>query len=263
MHPILFNFFGFPVSSFGMMVALGLLLGLIWTHLLARSHGVDVRVIERLFPAILLGGVLGARLLFVGLNWAAFSNQPWRALYVWEGGLVLLGGLFGASVLGLVVLLRMRQPLGRLADILTPGAFLALAVGRIGSLLVGDDFGRPTDAAWAIRFPDLDGSLLPYPLLDVPLHPTQLYHAAAALCIFVLTSLLLKWRRLVAGQVFCVSLLLYAGARFYLENYRGDDEARGFFGPYSTSQCLCACLVPAAMLLLIVCFARRRKQEAA
>ena len=271
MHPILFNFFGIAVSSFGMMVALGLLLGLVWTHLLARSRGLDVQVIERLFPALLFGGVLGARLLYVGLNQGAFAGQPWRALFFWEGGLVLLGGLFGASLLALIVLMRMRQPLLRLADILTPGAFLALAVGRIGSLLVADDFGRivtdaqgrPADAFWTIRFPDLEGSLLPYPLLDLPLHPTQLYHAVAALCIFALTSLLLRWGRLLAGQVFCLALLLYAGTRYFIENYRGDDVARGFFGPYSTSQCLCVCLVPIALLLLAVCCLQRRTGEGA
>ena len=252
MHPILFQLGDLPVPAFGVLLALGFLSGTVWTLVLARNHGLEPRVIENLFPAVLLGGLIGARALYVLLNLSAFAHEPWRALYLWEGGLVLLGGLGGALLSSLIVLTRMRQPLGQVADLVTPGLFLGLAVGRIGSLLSGDDFGKPTDATWALQFPDLEGSLVAYRELGRSLHPTQLYHAGCALAIFVIASLFLKWRRHRPGQVFALALLVYACARFLVENYRGDDVARGYFGPYSTSQWLCLGLAPASLLLLFV-----------
>jgi len=264
LHPILFQLGDLPVPAFGVLLAAGFVLGTVWTLMLARSRGIPPRVIENLCGAALLGGLIGARALDVLVHRGAYREEPWRALYIWEGGAALLGGLGGALLLGWIVLARMRQPLGPAADVVTPGLFLGLAIGSLGSLLAGDDFGRPAAVAWAIRFPDLEGSKMAYPLLDVPLHPTQIYHAAIALSIFALASLFLKWRRRAPGQVFALALLLYAGGRFVLDDFRGDDVARGYFGPYSTSQWLCLGLAPASLLLLVAAgvFGRRRGSPA-
>jgi phosphatidylglycerol:prolipoprotein diacylglycerol transferase len=115
---------------------------------------------------------------------------------------------------------------------------LGAAVGRVGCFLAGCCHGRPTDAAWGVRFPRLEG----------PVHPTQLYDAAAALAL----GLLLAWRwprRRFAGENIGLLLVGYPLLRSLTEFFRGDAE-RGAFGPLSTSQWLSVPLLLVGLLLL-------------
>ncbi len=247
MRPILFQIGEITVHSFGVMLALGFLVGWIWTRALARRRDVPLRVIDNLFAMVTLGGLLGARAVDVALNPDFYLADPVRLVCIWQGGMALLGGLYGALLASCAYLLRSQVATLRVADLALPGMFLGLAIGRVGSLLMGDDFGTQTDAAWAVRFPDLPGSLLPFPLVDIPLHPTQLYLALNALLLFVLTSLLLKGRHRIEGATFVVGMSGYALARLFLETYRGDDIARGFVGPYAITQWMCAGLLLIAL----------------
>ena len=145
------------------------------------------------------------------------------------------------------------------ADICAPAIALGQAIGRIGCLMAGDDYGRPTTMPWAVTFTDPTAATLGGAPLGVPLHPVQAYESVFCLLLFICLVRLLRRKRF-DGEVILAYTLVYATARFILEFFRGDVD-RGFvLGWLSTSQFIAAILGPVAVALLVV---RRRRRPAA
>lgn len=234
MWPELFTipFLDFPLRSFGLLVAIGFLVGVAMGSKLAGRYGADTKLDPQRFADVswwvLIGVILGARLAFVLVNFDHYSRNPQDILKVWEGGLVMYGGLILAVVLGVWKAKRLGMPGWQSLDYGLTAGFLGQAIGRIGCLAVGDDYGAPTDVPWAITFPDPlpTGSAFAYELVGVPVHPTQLYMSAKALSLFLLGLWLLKNKRF-HGQVALVLGMAYAVLRYLVEIFRFDMVARG------------------------------------
>jgi len=236
MRPILFHLFGRPIPAFGVMVAAGMLAALFWTMLEARRARLDPALVADLFWRVTLAGVLGARLLYCAVHREEWSDGgPLALIAVWRGGLVLYGGLALAIAVGVVFVVRRGLPVLRWFDLSSPGIWLGVAIGRLGCFCVADDWGRPTDVAWAVRFPPLEGSRLDPGLIGVALHPTQLYDSLNGCCAFLVAALVLR-RSARPGRAAGLALTSYSCGRFVVECFRGDDVARGIWGPLSTSQ---------------------------
>jgi phosphatidylglycerol:prolipoprotein diacylglycerol transferase len=209
MYPVLFRIGSYEVTSFGLMVAIGAGLGvLLLRRELLRSHldasaGVDAALVG------VLGGLVGAKLLYV----LEHLGEGLGDTLLSRGGMSWFGGLVGGVVAGLVVVRWKRLPVMPVLAAAAPAITLGQAVGRIGCLLVGDDYGRPTNLPWGIAFPEG----LP-PTLD-RVHPTQIYEALA---LFVFTWLLVRWRRqgVRDADVFGRYLLLVSLTRFLIEFVR-------------------------------------------
>ena len=182
MYPTLFNIGGFEVTTFGVMVAAGALVGL-W--LLARELRRSDLPEEALNGAAIgvVAGLLGAKLLWV-IEHA--GEEPLLALLTSRGGLSWFGGLFGGVGAALAYFRWRRWPLLPIVAAATPALAVGHLLGRVGCFLVGDDYGRPTSLPWGVRFPR------GLPPTDVPVHPTQLYEAAL---LGVMAWLLIRWRR--------------------------------------------------------------------
>ncbi len=280
MHPILFTIpgFDFPVRSFGLMVAAGFLLGTwILGTLVQRGSPNAARDLERYgaLPVwVLVGVVLGARALYVIVEISRgsetgheYTSEPWKIIAIWKGGLVMYGGMFGGMLGGVLCARRLKIPVWNALDLGVTAAFFGQAVGRVGCLLVGDDFGAVVPERWRD---------LPFPLtlhVPKPLPDDSLFGAANAGQILWATQPMMTikaliigcvglWmlkRRRYAGQVALVLILLYAILRSVVENFRGD-EIRGiwFGGAISTSQMISAVSGSIALALLI---ARRNRRE--
>jgi phosphatidylglycerol:prolipoprotein diacylglycerol transferase len=208
-YPVLFRIGEFEVTSFGVMVAVGALVGLwILQRELARS-GLSPRAGDAAAWG-LLGGLAGAKLLWV---FEHLGDAPAASLLFSRGGLSWYGGLAGGLGLGLFVLVRQRQPLIAVLAAATPALAIGHLLGRIGCFLVGDDYGVPSDLPWAVAFPQ------GLPPTTVPVHPTQLYEALA---LGVLAAVLFRWRRdRVADRIVLGRYLVLAGAiRFAIEFWR-------------------------------------------
>ncbi|HUR28276.1 MAG TPA: prolipoprotein diacylglyceryl transferase family protein [Planctomycetota bacterium] len=280
MHPILFTIPGldFHVRSFGLMVAAGFLLGTwILGKLVQRGSPDPKRDLERYgaLPVwVLIGVVLGARALYIIVEIARQSPtgqeylaQPWKMLAIWEGGLVMYGGMFGGMLGGVLCAKRLKLPIANALDLGVTAAFFGQAVGRIGCLLVGDDYGA--------RVPERFQHL-PFPLtLRVPkplpehslfgeanagqlLWATQPLMTIKALIVGCIGLWMLK-RRKYAGQAALVMIVVYAILRSGVEFLRGD-EIRGvwFGGLLSTSQMIAIASGLIALLLLV---ANRNRRE--
>ncbi|MFG0316167.1 MAG: prolipoprotein diacylglyceryl transferase [Planctomycetota bacterium JB042] len=238
MYPILGEPFGFKIRSFGVMVALAFVVALwVASRHARRTKQVDPEAIGDLLMWVMVGGILGARVLYCIVHWKdQFAHQPLEVLKIWKGGLVYYGGFLGAFVAGWFFTKKRKIDFVTLGDICMPAVFLGQAVGRIGCFLVGDDYGKPApDLPWAVTFPDIPESLLPQALRGIPLHPTQLYMLLQAFVIFLILAFVAR-RQSFRGQVFYLALILYPIGRSICEVFRGDNVERGIYHGLSTSQ---------------------------
>ncbi len=155
MYPELFEIpvLHVTVRAYGPMMVIGFLAALWLMKRLSRDISPDTQSITSMALYGLVAGVVGARLFYVVLNLDQFRDRPLAALAVWEGGLVLLGGVSLAVVVLMVFLLYHKLPIRHYLDILAIGVMLGVAFGRIGCFLIGDCYGKPTELPWGVRFP--------------------------------------------------------------------------------------------------------------
>jgi phosphatidylglycerol:prolipoprotein diacylglycerol transferase len=192
-------------------VALGALVGLWVFRRELRRSGLSEAGLDAAMAG-LLGGMAGAKLLWV---FEHFGEDQLSALVFSRGGLSWFGGFAGGVIAGLVVMRRKQLPAIATLAAATPGLAIGHAVGRLGCFLVGDDYGRPTTLPWGVAFPR------GLPPTDVPVHPTQLYEAAALLPVFFLLLRLRQQGR--SDSTVLGSYLVAAGAvRFAIEFLRVD-----------------------------------------
>jgi len=209
MFPILFEIFGFPVSSFGVMLAIAFLAGTWLTAKRMEEVGLDPEGATTMLIYAMIGGIGGAKLYFA-VDVSLREGIPFLQLLLAREGITFYGGLIG-GIAAVVIGTRIHGiPTGLFFNCVALAGAIGQAFGRIGCFLVGDDYGRPTDLPWGIAFPE--GA----PPTVERVHPTQLYEAA---WLFALTLFL--WRRrhrspLLWGEY----LVLAAVARFAIEFLR-------------------------------------------
>jgi phosphatidylglycerol---prolipoprotein diacylglyceryl transferase len=184
MHPVLFEIHGVPgigdikLRAFGLMVAIGFLLASqwLWPRLL-RRHGLEPEKDVLRVPAVafwvLIGVLLGGRAMYVVVEVARHLSgatgfdsfgalvleRPWKAFFIWEGGMAMYGGFAGAVLAGSWAAKKHGLDLANGLDTGLTAGFLGQAIGRVGCLLVGDDYGRIVPPAWRdAPFPIVRGS---------------------------------------------------------------------------------------------------------
>jgi phosphatidylglycerol:prolipoprotein diacylglycerol transferase len=291
-HPILFTIPGlnWPLHTYGVLIVVGFLCAMYvaWREAMRQGQYAD-DVLDFAFWA-LLGGMIGARVVFILVNWKQyFVDRPWdtvagvsvpAVLVVWKGGLVF----YGAAIGGFMAYLwyaRARSIRGaemlKLADMMIVGLPLAAAFGRLGCVAAGCCWG---DAAFtldaeghfhqtiplAIQFPK--GALAYQSLVasadpDVvramrevgktgPLIPIQLIDSIGEAGIFLLL-LVVRSRKWFHGQVLLSYGILYPIWRTTLEMFRGDGE-RGYLipGVLSTRQFISLCVATASLVTIFV-----------
>ncbi|MEI2723870.1 MAG: prolipoprotein diacylglyceryl transferase [Verrucomicrobiota bacterium] len=257
MHPIAFHLGPLTVHWFGICIALAFLAGL-WTatRRAPRAGIPGEQIADLVVPWLLLGGILGARVLYIATYWReSFAGQPWSELFMFQrGGLVYYGGLTGASLAVILFARWKRIPLWKLADVLTPSIALGSMFGRIGCLMNGCCFGRSCELPWAIRFPD------DHSTQGLPVHPTQIYDALLNLTLYLGLAWLYR-RRTFDGQVFAVYLLGYAVTRSIVEAFRGDYNDGHLHGGFTPAHLVSVASLAAGMVLFLVL--RRRKSATA
>ena len=223
-----------------------------WLTREGRREGLDVDELASLGFWAIGGAVIGAKALMIVRTLPEYAMAPSElfspSLLTSAGD--FYGGFIGALIASAIFFHRHPGlPFWRTADLCGPAIALGQAIGRIGCLMAGDDYGRPTHLPWAVTFTDPDVARIGGAPLGVPLHPVQLYESIVCLVLFAVLVRLSRHKRF-DGEVILVYTLLYAMARFLLEFFRGDAD-RGFVfgGLLSTSQFIAMILGPAAIAL--------------
>jgi phosphatidylglycerol---prolipoprotein diacylglyceryl transferase len=210
--PILVHLGPIALSWYGLAVMAAIAVGVWVTLREAGRVGLDANAVADLVPWVIVGGLVGARLLHVIDRWPDYAADPSRILAVQSGGLAILGAVLGGALAGGLVAWRRGLPVRRLFDAAAPGIILGQAIGRLGCLVTGDAVGRPTDGSWGIVYLN-PGAMAPG--LGVAYQPVFLYEQIWALVIF---GLLWASRRRLSGdgQLFALYLGLYPAGKFAL-----------------------------------------------
>jgi phosphatidylglycerol:prolipoprotein diacylglycerol transferase len=258
MAPTLFTIGNVNISSYTVLLDLGLILGLVLTYFEGkRRFGKGDTALDVGLWCI-IGGIIGGRLGYVLANWSTFSEDWVRVVRIWEGGLAFHGAFLGGLFVMVVFSLLQRPGEGyisfwQLGDLVTPGLALGITAGWAACLLGGCAYGVLGEGLGYAILPDLYG-------VTAPRYATQVVGLAFALVLFVGFWLLRK-RWPFAGASFLMYGLLYFAGQFFLEFTRGDEAI--FVGPWRLAQALDLALALAAAVGLIVLWwqANRRALE--
>ncbi|MBN1531336.1 MAG: prolipoprotein diacylglyceryl transferase [Spirochaetes bacterium] len=231
MHPILFQFqiLGktITIASYGLMAVTGISIAIAVTLLVARRFRYDLDDVFNYALLTAVGGILGAFVvgfvLFLPerISYGFFRYPP--ALVSWGG---LLGGLTAIQILRMKWGVRVLN----LADIVSPGFFIGLGIGRIGCFLAGCCYGKTTSLPIGITFTH---PIAPASHSVQPLLPVQLISAATLITIGIIFIPLARARR-TPGSILTATLLVYPVFRFIIEFFR--DDPRSFFAGFSDGQ---------------------------
>jgi phosphatidylglycerol:prolipoprotein diacylglycerol transferase len=258
MHPILFEIGGFPVYTYGLLLAAAYLLGLQFALVRARSRGLDPNRVMDLGIWIIVSALVGAKLMLVVVERDKFGWSWTELVNLFRSAGVFYGGLIAAVGVAFWYLWRHKMPIWTVTDVFAPGIALGHAIGRMGCLFAGCCFGRPTTMPWGITFTSEFAAQNVGTTLGIPLHPTQLYEAGAELLILGFLLFMEKRGRPYPGRTFWSYMLLYGISRFIIEFYRGDSRGTIDFlwMALSTSQFVSVLIVPVSVVMLFL-LARR------
>jgi phosphatidylglycerol---prolipoprotein diacylglyceryl transferase len=250
-HPILFQFGSFTIYTYGVLVAAGVLTG-VW---LAAKDA----------PRVGLAPVKIWNLGIYGILFALVTSKLWLILSLWnyyaanpreifstatlQSGGTFFGGFLGGILWTAYYTRRENMPILPTLDVCSAPLALGHAIGRVGCFMAGCCFGKPTTLPWGVTFTSQVAARISGTPLNVPLHPTQLYEAAAEFLNFLFLYFVgRRWRA--PGQLVGAYMILYGAERGLLEFLR-DDPGRTplFHGALSLMQLVSIALILAGLVL--------------
>lgn len=251
MFPHLVSAGRFSLPAYGVLVALGFLAGLWLAVRLARRSGLNADLVTNAAAYAAIAGLVGAKLLMFVVNFGYYREHPEQILSL--ATLLSAGVFFGGLILAIAVALWYMRAKGlprwQTADAFAPGLALGHGIGRIGCFAAGCCWGLKCDRAWAVTFTNPEAERLVGVPLGVPLHPTQLYEAAAEAVIFPVIYAFYH-RPHKPGAVLGLYLALYSAARFALEFFRDHQQPNPWGGPLSSMQWLSLALLASGVYLI-------------
>lgn len=218
----LFGIEGLDVAWYGIIIASGIVLGVVVAVFQARAKGYTSEIIFDMMIAALPLSIIGARIYYVAFEWEYFSQHPEQIIAVWNGGIAIIGAIIGA-VFGAWLVARINKfPFGRLLDFGAPGLILGQAIGRWGNFINQEAFGT------AVTDPSMQFFPFAVYVEDVYAgtehfsgwyHATFFYESMWNLGIFVLLLWFAK-RNKYDGNVFALYLVGYGAGRLWIEGMR-------------------------------------------
>ncbi|WP_239617983.1 prolipoprotein diacylglyceryl transferase [Cohnella mopanensis] len=225
MKVVLFTIGDFHVHSYGVVVALAVLLALGVARYLAAGTSYQEHVVN-IVPYVFVGAILCARIWHVFFfQWEYYSKHLTEIVYIWNGGIAIQGALIGGFVALIVYTKKHRLSFWKLTDLLAPAIVLGQSIGRIACFLNGDAYGSPTGSGFGIVYPE--GTMAYDVYGSQPLWPAEIWEGQWDLIVFVLL-ILLRSRKWTAGVLFLSYNILYSFGRFNLEWLRGDSPRYAF-----------------------------------
>jgi phosphatidylglycerol:prolipoprotein diacylglycerol transferase len=244
-HPDFIHLGPFDIHTYGVMVAIGFMVGLWVAARRAPIEGIKSEQIADLGVWLIITGMLGGKLFHIIFFWNDFI-AGWRAegIRSLREGFVFYGGFILASLTAVVYARAKRLSLAKLMDVLAPSAALGHMFGRLGCFFNGCCYGKPCALPWAVQFPP------PHLMAGIPVHPTEIYEALGNLAIFVGLTAFYRHKRF-DGQIFWMYVLSYGTLRFVVEFFRGDYDVH-YFGVLTIGHVIALLLIVLAGSALAV-----------
>jgi len=209
------------------MLVISFLVAIFFVRRIAKQHGIAPAIVENLAFYLMLGVIIGGRLLYVIFHWSQYEQNLLDIISLWKGGMMFFGGFIGGLLASIIYLYKQKIPILSFGDVVAPAIGLGEFFTRIGCHLNGCCFGQPTDLPWALTFP-AECPAGRSPVGNESLHPTQLYAA-----LFGLTLFFFLWYRLKlphrTGQIFALYLMISGLFRFAVDFLRYYEDAANFW----------------------------------
>jgi len=256
MYPELFHIGDFPVSSYGIWLAAGMLLALFVAARLAARDGLPRDRIYDLGLFALLGGLLGSKILM----WLVEPNIQVFSLDFLRSGGVYYGGLIGGFITVLILIRWYKLPFWKVADAFAPAVALGQAFGRQGCFAAGCCWGKATDLWLGVHFSEKGHEYTGVPTYGPDgsalfLYPTQMIESLTMFAVFGFLVWLHRHKKF-DGQVLIAYGFIYATIRFLIEFLRDDPQRGDLFGLFATygispSQIISLLVATGCLVLLI------------
>ncbi len=248
-YRVAFNLFGIPIHWYGIIIATGLIIGVILGVLEAKRRGYRSEMVLDFMLLAIPIGIICARLYYVAFAWETYADNILKAFAIWEGGLAIYGAVIGGVIAALIFYKWRRISIGEMLDIAAPSLIIAQGIGRWGNFVNQEAYGvMITDTAWQ-WFPagvQIDGNW----------HmATFFYEFAWNMIVFVILMLLRKKIK-VRGGVFALYGVLYGFGRFWIESLRTDSL---MLSSLRISQIVSLVLIVGGILYLVI-MSRRKKE---
>lgn len=229
MRPILFHIGSAGVPAFFLMIMVATLTATFYGYWLAKREGADPVVILDFGIISILASVVGSRVFHILIeNPSYYWEKPIRIFYFWQGGFVSIGAFVFVAAAMLIYLRVRKLETMRYLDIAAVMVPVAIFFVRLGCLLAGCCYGKPTNCPIHLTFTN-PGSAAGYYYPNIALHATQPYFMINAVVMGILVYLVYRHRQF-KGQVLAVFLMYEGVSRFFLEFLRGDVDRGLFFG---------------------------------
>lgn len=260
-----FSLFGLSIKWYGVLIAFGMLLAMIYCFKRTKAFGIDGdRLTDTVFAG-LIGAVIGARLYYVVLHAESFHDIR-DVFAIRDGGLAIYGGILGALLFGCITAKIRKLRILPTLDLASMGFLIGQAVGRWGNFFNQEAFGCNTSLPWGMSGGKIQQYLLNHQSslaaqgMDIdpymPVHPCFLYESIWCAIGFLLLHLYHKHRKF-DGEVFCMYVLWYGTGRFFIEGLRTDSL---YIGSVRASQMLALISAIAALVIIIAMRIRVKKK---
>lgn len=230
-----------PIQVWGLMVALGILVATNVAVWLARQRGQKPELFWDLVVWVTVAAFVGARVFTVFFyDWDYYSQNPFEILQVWNGGLSIIGGFVGATIVGLLFLKAKKVDVWAYTDTAMFGLPVGIMIGRLGCFFIHDHPGTATHFFLSVKYPD-----------GVQRHDLGLDESILGLLIAIVFFVMWK-KKAPVGSYTIVFLLLYGTARFFLDFLRATDGLivdQRYFG-LTPAQYACVAMVGTAVWLV-------------
>jgi len=256
---------GFDIYWYGIIIAVGVLLGLLTVCREAERTGQSRDIyIDYLLWAVIFC-VIGARLYFVIFKWDDFRDNLWNIFAIRNGGLAIYGGVIGGVIVSIIYTKVKKISLPKFLDTAVFGLIVGQIIGRWGNFLNREAFGGYTESFFAMRYKAEQIKETSQEVLNnlkrfkiegteqivefVQVHPTFFYESMWNLGLFIIMSLYKKYKKF-DGELAAIYFCGYGIGRFWIEGLRTDQLTIGNTG-IAVSQFLSAVLVILSVIFII------------
>lgn len=269
----------FKIMYYGIVIAIGFLLGLVVTRWEAKKTGQDTEIYLDYFIYMVVPAIIGARLYYVIFSWDDYKDHPIEILLFRNGGLGIVGGISMAVFVMFLFCKKRKYSFPLMLDTVVMGTLIGQILGRWGNFFNREAFGSFTDGLLAMQIPvgyfekmgrlaelesaglmdhlvniTVQGNMVAY----VQVHPTFLYEGLWNLLVLIFVFFYRKHKKF-DGELLCIYMVGYGIGRFFIESLRTDQLIIGHTGIAAT-QVVCILLIIGGLAWII--YGRRKHRLA-
>ena len=269
----------FKIMYYGIVIAIGFLLGLVVTRWEAKKTGQDTEIYLDYFIYMVVPAIIGARLYYVIFSWDDYKDHPIEILLFRNGGLGIVGGISMAVFVMFLFCKKRKYSFPLMLDTVVMGTLIGQILGRWGNFFNREAFGSFTDGLLAMQIPvgyfekmgrlaelesaglmdhlvniSVQGNMVAY----VQVHPTFLYEGLWNLLVLIFVFFYRKHKKF-DGELLCIYMVGYGIGRFFIESLRTDQLIIGHTGIAAT-QVVCILLIIGGLAWII--YGRRKHRLA-